>query len=187
MKMRRTKVIAIAVLVIIVALAAVVFAQQPPRQPRTDRPDQRASRQEMLQQLADRLTRQLQLTEEETDVVMPEVRKLMTLKVRGVPELRELRNLQRNRSASNEEITAALTKFRESLAKVRKEIAAAEKKLIDMPEITPRRELVLVTSGVLDNGAWSPLALASRAAPREGERPGRQPEERDQPSRREGR
>ncbi|HEV2296169.1 MAG TPA: hypothetical protein VGR35_20160 [Tepidisphaeraceae bacterium] len=61
---------------------------------------------------------------------------------------RDLRNVLENKSASEEEIKAKLTAFREAREKARAELAAAQKELKEI--LMPRQEAVLVQYGLID-------------------------------------
>ena len=151
--MRNTRFAAIVVVLLIMTLAAVAFAEaQYPRHYRGARPKRGANRRGGSEWLA----RELGLTEKEKPVVMLQVRKLISLKRRAIPGLRRLKALQQDKNASAEEIAAGLKRFRNNLADARVKIIREEKKLVEMKEITPRRELTLTLLGILDNGRSSP-------------------------------
>ena len=62
--------------------------------------------------------------------------------------LAELRKVLENKDAKPEETTAALTAYREALAKVRAELEKAQKALAE--GLTPRQVAALVALGLLD-------------------------------------
>lgn len=62
--------------------------------------------------------------------------------------LAELQKVLENKDAKPEEITAALTAYREALAKVREELEKAQKALAE--GLTPRQVAALVALGLLD-------------------------------------
>ena len=63
-------------------------------------------------------------------------------------KLAELQKVLENKDAKPEEITAALTAYREALAKVREELEKAQKALAE--GLTPRQVAALVALGLLD-------------------------------------
>ncbi len=63
-------------------------------------------------------------------------------------KLAELRKVLENKEATPEEITAALTPYREALAKVREELEKAQKELAE--GLTPRQVAALVSLGLLN-------------------------------------
>jgi len=150
--MKRAKLIAIAALVIMATLATTTFAEAQPRRRRAGRAGQRAMRVGLREEINDWLAKELNLTEKEETTVLPQVRKIMGLKRRTMPGLRRLKALKKDDEASAEDIAAGLKKFRNNLANARAKIIREEKKLVDMEEMTPKRELTLTILGILDNG-----------------------------------
>ena len=165
--MRRTAVLLVIALMVISMLAAVTFAQQP-RQKKQPSKAQSEQKQASPRQMAARLARQMKLNEDEEAAVMPKVQDLIILKLKGTSKpLQDLRKIQKNESASDVEISAALAKFREDLASARRKIAEAELELIGAPEMTPKRQLVLTFAGVLDNGTGLRRATVGRETKKE--------------------
>lgn len=150
--MKRAKFIAIAVLVIMAILATTTFAEAKPRRHRRARAGQRAMRVGLREDINDWLAEALNLTEKERTPVLQQVRKVMGLKRRSIPGLKRLRTLKQDKEATAEDIAAGLKQFRNNLADARAKIIREEKKLVDMEEMTPERELVLSILGILDNG-----------------------------------
>ena len=162
--MKRAKLIAIAVLVIMATLATTTFSKAQPRRHRGARAGQRAIRVGLREQVNEWLAEELNLTEKEKKPVMLQVRKIMSLKRRSIPGLRKLKALKQNEEASAEDIAAGLKRFQNNLAEARAKIIREEKKLVDMEEMTPERELTLTILGILDNGR--PLPRISAVRPR---------------------
>ncbi len=111
------------------------------------------------------LAMELNLTPREKDIIIPQIRKIITLK-RKAPGLKRLKALQQNKKASAEEIAAGLKRFRNNLADARARIIREEKKLVEMKEMTPKRELTLTLLGILDNGKSLPRTPKARARTR---------------------
>ena len=146
--MRKAKFIAMAVLAVMATLAITTFAEAQPRRYRHER----AMRVGLREQINDWLAEKLNLTEKEKTTVLPQVRKIMSLKRRAIPGLKRLKTLKKNDEATAEDIAAGLKRFRNNLADARAKIIREEKKLVDMEEMTPERELTLSILGILDNG-----------------------------------
>ena len=161
--MRRVKFVTIAAVLITVILTAAVLAEVPQtRQRRPHRLDRTVARRRGWEQIATRLVIELDLNKEEAAVVIPKIRKLLILKYRQMPGLRRLKALQQSRIASAEDIAAGLKRFRNNLGDARAKIIRAEKQLVEMKEITPRRELTLTILGILDNGRAAPRIPTNR-------------------------
>ena len=168
--MRRTKLIAISVVLVIAMLAVVTFAEtQQPRDERGTKPDRQAVKRGGAERMTNWLVKQLGLTEKEKVPVTLQVRKLFALRRREMPGLKRLKALQKNEKASAEEIAAGLKRFRNNLADARAQIIREEKKLVDMKEITPERELTLTILGILDNGKSLPRIPTGRPRTRKKE------------------
>jgi hypothetical protein len=168
MRMKRARLMAISALVITIMLTAVVLveAQYTRRyRPRANRAN--TARTVAWQRVAPRLAKELDLTEKEAAAVMPKIRQLIVLKSRTLPGLKRLKGLQQNATASTEEVAAGLKRFRNNLANARAKIIRAEKQLVDMKEITPRRELTLTILGILDNGKTIPRVTGAAAKKKE--------------------
>ena len=168
--MRRAKLVTMAAILIVVILTAAALAEmyqtrqrRPPKLHRTE------TRRGGWEQIAGRLIIELDLNKEEAAVVMPEIRKLLALKSRGMPGLRRLKALQQSRIASAEDIAAGLKRFRNNLGNARAKIIKAETKLVEMKEITPGRELTLTILGILDNGKAVPRVQTNRPKVRKKE------------------
>ena len=166
--MRRAKLVTIAAFLIIVILAAAALAEVPQtRQRRPHRLDRTVARRRGWEQTAAQLVQELNLDKEEAAVVIPQIRKLLILKYRGMPGLRRLKALQQSRIASAEDVAAGLKRFRNNLGNARAKIIRTEKQLVEMKEITPRRELTLTILGILDNGKAAPRIPTNRPKIRE--------------------
>ena len=150
--MRRAELVAIAVVMLIAVLTTVAFAETQQPNPDKARPDRQTIRRGRQERMANWLARELNLTEEEKAPVMLQIRKVIALKRRAIPGLRRLKALRRNEKASAEEVAAGLKRFLNNLADARAKIIREEKKLVEMEEITPRRELTLTILGILNNG-----------------------------------
>lgn len=165
--MKKSGLIVITALLITAVLATAMLAEaQYHRRRRLAQAAQKTTRPKTPEQMAIWLIKQLKLTEKEAIVVLPEIKKLLVLKYREIPGLRKLRAIQKDKNASDEEIAAGLKRFRKNLAVARMKIIEGEKKLVDMKEITPQRELTLTINGILDNGRMSPRMPAERAKPK---------------------
>ena len=168
--MRRTELIAISVVLLIAMLAVVALAEtQQTREGRGTRPGRQAVRRGAADRMTNWLVKQLGLTEKEKVPVTLQIRKLMSLRRRSMPGLKRLKALQKNEKASAEEIAAGLKRFRNNLADARVKVIREEKKLVEMKEITPERELTLTILGILDNGKSLPRIPTGRPRARKKE------------------
>ena len=166
-KMRRVKFIAIAVCVVTVMLAAAACAEvNQTRRRKPARVNRGEARQGGWEHTAVWLIKELDMTEKEAAAVMPAIRKLTVLRRKEMPGLRRLKALQKDGAASPEKLAAGLKRFRDNLADARMKIMRAEKELVDMKEITPKRELTLTILGILDNGRMRARTPASRQRPK---------------------
>jgi hypothetical protein len=122
--MKRIEFIAVAVLLLTVILTTVALAETQYR--RYDRvPTYDPVKRDEPGRVNNWLAMELKLTPKEKDVIIPQIRKIITLKRKAAPGLRRLKALQQDKNASAEKIAAGLKRFRNNLADARGRIIRA--------------------------------------------------------------
>ena len=157
MRMKSMKLVAATIVLSVIILAIIPLAEAQYRRYYTvPRNSRGAVKHSEPGRLSNWLAMELNLTPREKSAIMPQIRKIMTLKRKAAPGLKRLKALHSDNKASDEKVAAGLNRFRNNLADARARIVREEKKLVDMKEMTPRRELTLTILGILDNGKSLP-------------------------------
>ena len=171
-------------LLIVVALASalslftvLVVAQVQQAQP--PRPGKEVLRkspppEERVRQMLDKIMSRMKLNEEQKKAVEKVVMAKIEARRKSQESLKELRRLARNRNASEDEIKAALDKFRKDLMQSKAKIQKLEEAALKIVPI--RAQLMFTLTGIFDNGQPfppQPRGELRRTRPQGRQRPGR--------------
>jgi len=147
-------------LLIVVALASalslftvLVVAQVQQAQP--PRPGKEVLRkspppEERVRQMLDKIMSRMKLNEEQKKAVEKVVMAKIEARRKSQESLKELRRLARNRNASEDEIKAALDKFRKDLMQSKAKIQKLEEAALKIVPI--KAQLMFTLTGIFDNG-----------------------------------
>ena len=129
---------------------------------------------ERVKQMLDRIMSRMKLNEEQKKAVEKVVMAKIEARRKSQESLKELRKLARNRNASEDEIKAALDKFRKDLMQSKAKIQKLEEAALKIVPI--RAQLMFTLTGIFDNGQPfppQPRGELRRTRPQGRQRPSR--------------
>lgn len=170
--MRLRFVAALALMGLIAAGVAVpALAQETPMAPPesgASGPGQRGDRMGQgpnLEQMIDNMAQRMGLTDAEKAATKKAMRAKNEAATPLGQELRKLREISRNRQATDRQISAALKSFDKALAVYRQKVKAIEKQLIGA--VSLRARAALTAMGIIDNGMGG-MGFGGRGGPGAG-------------------